>query len=116
MTGLAHALPALAATVMVWTLGEMVNAPVASAYLTGLAPAHLRGRYVGAQSTTWALGAVLAPGLGGILFGLDERLLWLSCLVLGAAAAALIAFGPHRHAERSEIEADTRMESVPGAS
>ena len=116
LTGFAHALPALAATVMVWTLGEMVNAPVSSAYLAGLAPAHLRGRYLGANSTTWALGTVLAPGLGGILFGIDERLLWLSCLVLGIAAAALIALGPHRHAAHSEIEADTRMESVPGAS
>ena len=62
------------------------------------------------------LGTVLAPGLGGILFGIDERLLWLSCLVLGIAAAALIALGPHRHAAHSDIEADTRMESVPGAS
>jgi MFS family permease len=112
LTGLAHALPALAATVMVWTLGEMVNAPVASAYLTGLAPAHLRGRYMGAQSTTWALGSVLAPGLGGILFGLDERLLWLSCLVLGIGAAALMAFGPHRQAAKTEPKADARLESA----
>jgi MFS family permease len=90
---------------MVWTLGEMVNAPVSSAYLAGLAPAHLRGRYLGANSTTWALGTVLAPGLGGILFGIDERLLWLSCLVLGVVAAALIAFGPHRHAVPTDKEA-----------
>jgi MFS family permease len=112
LTGLAHALPVLGATVMVWTLGEMVNAPIASAYLTGLAPAHLRGRYVGAQSTTWALGAVLAPGLGGLLFGIDERLLWLSCLALGIVAAALIAFGPHRQAERTETEMDMKAGSV----
>lgn len=104
LTGLAHALPALGATVMIWTLGEMLNAPVSSAYLTGLAPAHLRGRYVGAQSTVWALGAVLAPGLGGILFGFNERLLWLLCLVLGIGAATLMAFGPHRQAERGETE------------
>ena len=114
LTGLAHALPALGATVMVWTLGEMVNAPVASAYLTGLAPAHLRGRYVGAQSTTWAFGAVLAPGLGGFLFGIDERLLWLSCLVLGVVAAALIAFGPHRHAAPTDKEETLESVLEPG--
>lgn len=98
LTGLAHALPALALTVAVWTLGEMVNAPVAQAYMTGLAPAHMRGRYSGAQSFTWALGAVLGPALGGFLFGLGENVLWLTCLGCGVAAAALIALGPHRAA------------------
>jgi MFS family permease len=104
ITAFAHTLPALLATVSVWTLGEMVNAPVSSAYLAGLSPLRLRGRYAGAQSSTWGLASVLAPGLGGVLFGIDEKLLWLTCFVLAAVAAAVLLLGPHRRPVAAEPE------------
>jgi MFS family permease len=104
VTAFAHTLPALLGTVGVWTLGEMVNAPVSSAYLAGLSPMHLRGRYAGASSSTWAVATVLAPGLGGILFGIDERLLWLTCLVLAVVAALVLVLGPHRRPVAAEPE------------
>lgn len=47
LTGIARTLPALAATVVIWTLGEMVSSPVASAYAVQLAPERYRGRYLG---------------------------------------------------------------------
>jgi MFS family permease len=49
----ANDLPELALTVLIWTLGEIIYAPVASAYVADIAPEHLRGRYQGAWGLTW---------------------------------------------------------------
>lgn len=64
----AGTLAVMAACVLVWTLGEMIWDPVASAYLATLAPPHLRGRYQGAFSATVASAYVVAPALGGALY------------------------------------------------
>lgn len=92
----AHSFPALAATVFVWTVGEMVSAPVSNAYVADLAPPHLRGRYQGAYSLTFGLGLVLAPSVGGALFGWNPTALWLSCGAIGLSAAGLVLVGPER--------------------
>ncbi len=34
---------------LIWTLGEIIYAPVASAYVADIAPEHLRGRYQGVR-------------------------------------------------------------------
>jgi dipeptide/tripeptide permease len=39
--------------VLIWTLGEIIYAPVASACVADIAPKHLRGRYQGAWVLTW---------------------------------------------------------------
>jgi len=43
-----HRLPALVIGMAVFTLGEMIFAPVAIAYVASLAPPRMRGRYMGA--------------------------------------------------------------------
>ncbi|HEY3915010.1 MAG TPA: MFS transporter, partial [Verrucomicrobiae bacterium] len=53
-TAFAHTVPELIACVVIFTFGEMATFPVSSAYIAGLAPAHLRGRYMGAYSLTWS--------------------------------------------------------------
>ena len=62
LNAFANDLPELGFTVLVWTLGEIIYAPVAAAYVADLAPEHLRGRYQGAWGLTWGLAFVLAPG------------------------------------------------------
>lgn len=44
LNAIARTVPALAGCVIIFTLGEMLAMPVASAYVSNLAPAHLRGR------------------------------------------------------------------------
>jgi len=43
-TGLVTSTPALAVTVVVWTLGEIATAPVSSAHVADISPPHMRGR------------------------------------------------------------------------
>ena len=90
LTAAANDLPELALTVLIWTLGEIISAPVAAAYVADLAPQHLRGRYQGAWGLTWGLAFVLAPALGAAVFAWSPDALWLGCGLLGAAAAALL--------------------------
>jgi MFS family permease len=90
LNAVANDLPELALTVVIWTLGEIIYAPVASAYVADIAPEHLRGRYQGAWGLTWGLAFVLAPALGASIFAWSPDGLWLACGLLGAAAAALL--------------------------
>ena len=96
LTALAHTGPALAATVVVWTMGEMVNAPVAQAYIAGLAPPRLRGRYQGVWSFSFAFAFLVAPSGGTALYAWSPNALWITCAVLGAVAAALVMTLPER--------------------
>lgn len=98
---IANDLPALALTVLIWTLGEIVYAPVASAYVADLAPEHLRGRYQGAWGLTWGFAFVLAPGLGAAVFAWSSDGLWLTCGLLGLVAALLLLEARPRRARRA---------------
>jgi MFS family permease len=91
----AHALPALAACVVVFTLGEMCSMPVASAYVAGLSPPHMRGRYMGAYGLTWTVAQVVGPGTGLRLYAASPAALWLAGGALGVASA-VIALGRGR--------------------
>ena len=89
LTAVAGSWPAYAGTVMVWTLGEILNAPVSSAVVADLAPAHVRGRYQGVYSLSWGGASFLAPLLGSWVYdGLGGTALWLACGVLGVVAGA----------------------------
>jgi MFS family permease len=88
--------PELALTVLIWTLGEIIYAPVASAYVADIAPEHLRGRYQGAWGLTWGLAFMLGPGIGAAVFAWSADALWLGCGLLGLAAALLLLPGRPR--------------------
>ena len=93
-TGVADSLGLLALAVLLWTLGEIASAPVASAYVADVAPPDRRGRYQGAFAMTLGLGSVLGPSVGTALFGWNPSGLWSACLLLGAAAALLVLRSP----------------------
>ena len=94
LTGAGRSVPFLAMTVVIWTLGEMVYAPVTGAYVTGLAPERFRGRYMGLWHLMWSSGMLLGPILGTALFAYSPELLWLACLTMGLAAAGLSLIRP----------------------
>ena len=86
----AESIAALAFTVLIWTIGEIVYAPVASAYVADIAPVHLRGRYQGAWGLMWGLAFMLGPGLGAAFFAWNGDGFWLFCGVLGLLSALLL--------------------------
>jgi MFS family permease len=90
MNAFAGSLPAYAAGTLLYTVGEVLGFPVATAIVADLAPPDLRGRYQGAFSMTWGLAFTLSPLIGGeVLHRLGGRALWLGCL----AVALLVAVG-----------------------
>ncbi|MGI5125405.1 MFS transporter [Pseudonocardia sp. CA-107938] len=81
--------PAVAAAVLVWTLGQIGVSVVFGATFAGLAPADLRGRYMGIASTTWSVGSVLAPLAGTALLDLGGRgAVWAAATAIGFALFA----------------------------
>ncbi|MEA2337977.1 MAG: hypothetical protein QOE82_1984 [Thermoanaerobaculia bacterium] len=90
LTGIARTIPALAATVVIWTLGEMISSPVAGAYAVQLAPEQYRGRYLGLFMTMWSLGMMIGPPAGTLLFERNPNLVWASCGILGIISATLM--------------------------
>ncbi len=91
LNAFAHTIPALAVCVVIFTLGEMVAMPVASAYVANLAPAHLRGRYLGVNGLNFALALIIAPGLGMKLLDWNPTVLWFGCGALGVIGAIIIS-------------------------
>jgi MFS family permease len=80
----------LAATVVVWSLGEIVSAPVASAYVADISPPHMRGRYAGAFGMTFGLALIFGPASGTAIYAASPDALWGGCVVLCALAATLM--------------------------
>jgi len=70
--------PAFAFAITIFTFGEMTAMPVASAYVAGLAPAHMRGRYAG-NGLVWAIALVFGPSLDVLLFQASPRRVWFTC-------------------------------------
>jgi len=94
-------------TVVVWTLGEMLQSPSNAATVAALSPAPLRGRYQGLNSLTWSAGTALAPVLGGLTQQhLGNTTLWLGCFGLAAVAAvAVLISGPSRERRIAKLGA-----------
>jgi MFS family permease len=90
LNAFAHTVPALVACVVVFTLGEMISMPIALAFVADLAPANMRGRYLGAYGLTWALALAIGPALGMKLFAHGAPTLWLTCGILGLLAAGVV--------------------------
>jgi MFS family permease len=91
MNAFAHTVPALAGCIVIFTIGEMIAMPVSAAYVSNLAPAHMRGRYMGVSGLNWSLALIFAPGLGMKMLAYNPTLMWLSCGGLGWLAAIIIS-------------------------
>lgn len=90
----AATLPLLAGCVAVFTLGEMIFAPVSSAYVGDVAPDHLRGRWFGAWSTVNSVAMLVGPAIGTALWARSPTALWLGCAGVAALGAALVTRAP----------------------
>lgn len=92
-------------TVLIWTLGEMLNSPSNSTLIAELSPAALRGRYQGVFSLSWQIAGAAAPILGGLVREhVGNGALWLGCAVIGAVmAVAHLVSGPARERRAAQL-------------
>ncbi|MGH3461653.1 MAG: MFS transporter [Kribbellaceae bacterium] len=89
LTGLMTNMGLLAATVLMWTLGEMMFTSVAQAYLGSLAPPRLVGRYQGLYGVAYTTGTGAGPLIGGALYAIAPWTLWTLIAVAGLLSAQL---------------------------
>lgn len=80
-----HSFETAVAIMVVFTLGEMLIAPVSGAFVANRASAKARGSYMGLFSASFAFANVVAPIGGLALYQHDPRVLWGVCLVLSLA-------------------------------
>ncbi len=99
LNAFAHSVAALAGAMIVFTVGEMAAMPVAAAYVAGLAPEQMRGRYMGVYGLVWAVALMIGPGIGMKLFALGPAVLWFGAGGLGLVAALVIAGGGRQQRE-----------------
>ncbi|MBB5958142.1 MFS family permease [Saccharothrix tamanrassetensis] len=78
---------------LLWTLAEIIGGPVVFSYPGVVAPAHLRGRYIGSFQFVYGLGAAAGPIVGGFLFLQLGHAVWpvLGALSFVAAAVGFVA-------------------------
>lgn len=87
---LPRTIPLLVLTTVLFTFGEMISMPVASAYVADLAPTDQRGLYMGTYGLVWSVASICGPSLGMLLFSINHTALWLVCAVIGTTAAGII--------------------------
>lgn len=95
--GLARAPLPIALTVVVWTFGEMMFYPAATAYVAELAPTGRTGEYMGALSGAFSLALIVGPWAGAVLL---ERAgapttwaIMFACGVVGAVTVVVTQSG-----------------------
>ncbi|MHC5111301.1 MAG: MDR family MFS transporter [Planctomycetota bacterium] len=79
-----------AMTVAIWTLGELVQAPLLMAIVGDLSPKNMRGRYMGMIGVSFATAMMIGAPIGGwVMQVFSGQTLWWWCLILGSISAAL---------------------------
>jgi MFS family permease len=105
LTAFADAAWFFALTVVIWTLGEMLQSPSNATTVAALSPSALRGRYQGLNSLSWSAGTALAPIAGGFTQEhLGDAALWIGCfLVCALVAAGHLLAGPSRNRRIAQL-------------
>ena len=96
-----------AASVVIWTFGEIGFATVFGAVVADLAPVDLRGGYMGLTGTAWGFGSIAGPLLGTrVLDAAGRTTVWIACAVLGVVLfAAQLAIAPTLRRRAALVEA-----------
>jgi MFS family permease len=82
---------AIIAGIVIWTFGEMMLFPQASAYVADMAPPHRRGEYMGAYSLSFSLAFAVAPWAGTTMFAeFGATVLWTSVFIVGCISALMM--------------------------
>ncbi len=82
--------PVIAFVIVLFVIGEMLWVPTSQAVVAALAPADIRGAYMGAFGGTWSVGWALTPFLGlQIRSGYGDATMWMCVAAVGVIAGIL---------------------------
>jgi MFS family permease len=85
----AEQMAALLGMIVIWTIGEMIESPVASTIAADRAPSHARGRYQSAYGGMFGIAWIVGPIVGTALYAHSPDAVWIGCGLLGVVAALL---------------------------
>ena len=81
----------VAATVVLWTFGEMILLPGSSAYVAEIAPPRRRGEYMGFYSMSFSVSFASGPALGARIYErFGGMVLWCAVFLCGCLSAAML--------------------------
>lgn len=105
----------VAATVIVWTFGEMVLFPGMAAYVADVAPPARRGEYMGVYAMTFGLAFTVGPWAGTqLLDRFGPFTLWSTMFAVGVGGAALMGLLGEAGAARAPAAALATAGAPPG--
>ncbi len=79
--------PVIAAVIVLFVIGEMLWVPTSQAVVAALAPADIRGAYMGAFGGTWSVGWALTPFLGlEVRSAYGDATMWMCVAAVGVLA------------------------------
>jgi predicted MFS family arabinose efflux permease len=82
--------PAIAFVILLFVVGEMLWVPTSQAVVAALAPADIRGAYMGAFGSTWSVGWALTPFLGlQVRSAYGDARMWMCVAAVGVVAGIL---------------------------
>ena len=82
--------PVIAFVILLFVLGEMLWVPTSQAVVAALAPADIRGAYMGAFGSTWSVGWALTPFLGlEVRSAYGDATMWMCVAAVGVIAGIL---------------------------
>jgi MFS family permease len=94
-------------SMVILTFGELILVPTASKYVADLAPANLRGRYMGVYWLGWGLARTLAPLIGGFLNdAIAPRAIWIGGLIIGLTSVTGLTLLSRFSRSQATIQAD----------
>jgi predicted MFS family arabinose efflux permease len=79
--------PVIALVIFIFVIGEMLWVPTSQAVVAALAPADIRGAYMGAFGGTWSVGWALTPFLGlQVRDNYGDATMWMAVASVGVLA------------------------------
>jgi predicted MFS family arabinose efflux permease len=82
--------PVIALVIVVFVTGEMLWVPTSQAVVAALAPADIRGAYMGAFGGTWSVGWAATPFLGlQVRHAYGDATMWVCVAAVGVVAGVL---------------------------
>jgi predicted MFS family arabinose efflux permease len=92
--------PVIAFVILLFVIGEMLWVPTSQAVVAALAPADIRGAYMGAFGSTWSVGWALTPFLGlQVRSSYGDATMWMCVAAVGVIAGILGVVAARGHDE-----------------